>query len=138
MCRALIDTEHSSLKVELAKTVPTIGAYDLYGAVRAWISEDPSIHVRTVSAISLCESRVITDPEPIIEELEYAEPGAAPLFAVALSYFGRTEAVEPLVNGLRQSLLMADGTSHELFASALMRIDSDQAREAHKKWHRRI
>jgi hypothetical protein len=88
--------------------------------------------------MSLCESRAITDPEIIIEEMEYAEPGAAPLFAVALSYFGHPEAVEPLCDGLRQSLLMADGTSHELFASALLRIDSDLAREACRKWYRRL
>jgi hypothetical protein len=138
VCGALIGTGDAWLKVELAKTIPAIGAYDLYGVVRAWLSGDPNIRVRTISAISLCENGVIKTPEPIIEEMEYAEPGAAPLFAVALSYFGRPEAVEPLANGLRQSLLIADDTSHELFASALRRIDSDQAREAFKKWYHRI
>ena len=138
VCRALIDTEDARLKVELAKTIPAVGAYDLYGTVSAWLSGDLNIYVRTAAAMSLCESRAITDPEIILEEIEYAEPGAAPLFAVALSYFGRPEAVEPLCDGLRQSLLMADDTSHELFASALLRINSDPAREAHRKWYRRI
>jgi hypothetical protein len=70
--------------------------------------------------------------------MEFADPGAAPLFAVALSYFGRAEAVEPLCYGLRQSLLMADDRAHELYAAALLRIGSDLAREAYRKWYRRI
>lgn len=138
VCRALIDTKDTQLKIELAKTIPAISAYDLYGTVHIWLTGDLSIYVRTAAAISLCENAVIKDPASILEEMEFAEPGAAPLFAVALSYFGRAEAVEPLCHGLRQSLLMADDRAHELYASALLRIGSDLAREAYRKWYRRI
>ena len=139
VCRALVGRDNVALQAELARTIPAIGAYELYDVVLEWFRESPNTKVRATAAISLSEHKVLKTPKHIIEELEYGDRGErAPLFAVALSYFGRPEAIAPLIRGLNTSFLEEKDEMHELCASALTRIDSDAAREALRKWYRRI
>jgi hypothetical protein len=139
VCSALIDTDEIALQVELAKTIPASGVYKLYDVVRTRFGESPNDLLRAVTAISLSEHGILKSADAIIEELGYVDPErVAPLFAVALSYFGRAEAVAPLIPGLKASLLDGNNAMHELYASALTRIGSEEARAARRKWYRRI
>jgi hypothetical protein len=139
VCSDLIGTRDVQLQIELAKTIPAIRAYKLYDAVRTWLGESPDTVVRAVAAISLSEHGALKSHDAFIEELDYADPDRlAPLFAVALSYFGRSQAVDPLIRGLKVSLLDGDDATHDLYAAALTRIGSQEALEACRKWYRRI
>ena len=139
VCRTLADTDDVGLQAELSRTIPAIGAYKLYDVVLEFFADSPNDKVRATAAVSLSEHKILKTPKGINEELKYGPRGEwAPLFAVALSYFDQPEAVAPLVRGLNASFLEEKAALHELYATALARIDSDAAREAHRKWYQRI
>jgi hypothetical protein len=139
VCADLIDREDVSLQVELARTIPAIGAHELYDRVLTWLDGHDSPYVRAAAAIALSEHRVLKEPDKLLKELQYADPDMmAPRIGVALSYFRRPEAVEPLARGLRVSLLGYEDALHDQYAQALERIDSDTAREARATWYQRI
>jgi len=138
VCTRLCADDDLSVRIELARTVPAVGAHQLYDQAIAWLDDD-SPGVRAAAAISLSEHRVLKSPDKLLDEIEYAEPHElAPRLGVALSYFGHERAIDPLVDGLRASLLAYDDALHDTYASALERIGSDKAREAHTAWYRRI
>ncbi len=138
VCAGLIDAADSSLRAELARTIPAIRAYQYYGHVTEWLA-DPSPVVRASAAVSLSEHQVLKTPERLLEDLEYAEPDVlAPQLAVALSYFGNENAVAHLAHGLRVSLQRYDDVTHEIYATALARIGSDAARQVRRAWYHRI
>lgn len=94
--------------------------------------------LRGKAAIALAEVRSIDAPQ-LKAQLAGAESATErPYVSVALAELGDAGAIEGLVEGLKSSFLQPNDLEHELFAESLLRLNTDAAKEARRKWYRRV
>jgi len=136
--KELADTSYASTQREVIRTVEARRLHRHYDLVKTWFDSAASPQVRGTAAISLASLGVIVDRNVFYEKITDANPDVeAPHYGVALSHYQDVRAIPALIHGLRHSFEHSREMEHDLYAEALVRVGTDDAADARRKWYRR-